>query len=66
MTYPVKIERRVWVPMEDGTRVALTLYLPDAPGEGPFPAVLESLPYRKDDDCFARDYKTYTYLAERG
>jgi putative CocE/NonD family hydrolase len=66
MSYPVKIERSVWVPMEDGTRVALTLYLPDASGDGPFPAVLESLPYRKDDDCFDRDYQTYTYLAERG
>jgi len=66
MTYPVKIDRRVWVPMDDGVRVALTLYLPDAPGDGPFPAVLESLPYRKDDDCFTRDYQTYTYLAERG
>jgi hypothetical protein len=66
VTYPVRIDRRVWVPMEDGTRIALTLYLPDAPGDGPFPAVLESLPYRKDDDCFARDYSTYTYLAERG
>jgi uncharacterized protein len=66
MSYPVKIERDIRVPMEDGIEVALTLYLPDAPGEGPFPAVLESLPYRKDDDCFARDYETYTYLAERG
>ena len=66
MSYQVTIERRVWVPIEDGTRVALTLYLPDAPGDGPFPAVLESLPYRKDDDCFDRDYQTYTYLAERG
>lgn len=66
MTYPVRIDRKVWVTMDDGARVALTLYLPDAPGDGPFPAVLESLPYRKDDDCFARDYQTYTYLAERG
>ena len=66
MTYPIRIDRKVWVPMEDGTRVALTLYLPDAPGDGPFPAVVESLPYRKDDDCFARDYRTYTYLAEHG
>jgi putative CocE/NonD family hydrolase len=66
MTYPVKIDRRVFVPMQDGTRIALTLYLPDAPADGPFPAVLESLPYRKDDDCFTRDYRTYTYLAERG
>ena len=66
MSYPVRIDRRVFVPMEDGTRIALTLYLPDAPGDGPFPAVLESLPYRKDDDCFTRDYRTYTYLAARG
>lgn len=66
MTYEMRVDRRVWVPMEDGTRIALTLYLPDAPGDGPFPAVLESLPYRKDDDCLARDYRTYSYLAERG
>lgn len=66
MTYPVKVDRQVVVPMDDGTRIALTLYLPDAPGDGPFPAVLESLPYRKDDDCFARDFRTYHYLAERG
>ena len=66
MSYPVKIDRRVFVPMEDGTRVALTLYLPDAPGDGPFPAVVESLPYRKDDEVMPSDYRTYTYLAERG
>jgi predicted acyl esterase len=52
--------------MSDGARISLTLYLPDAPGDGPFPAVVESLPYRKDDDCFERDYQTYTYLAGRG
>jgi uncharacterized protein len=50
--------------MSDGTRVALTLYLPD--GDGPFPTVVESLPYRKDDDCTARDYSTFAYLASRG
>lgn len=66
MTYPVRIDRKVRVQMEDGTTIALTLYLPDAPGDGPFPAVVESLPYRKDDDCFARDYRTYAYLATRG
>lgn len=64
--YPVKIDRQVFIPMEDGVRLAVTLYLPDAPGDGPFPAVLESLPYRKDDDCTARDYSTYAYLCARG
>ena len=52
------------MPLEDGTRLALTLYLP--PGDGPFPAVVESLPYRKDDDCTARDWETYSYLASQG
>lgn len=64
--YPLKIDRRVFVPMKDGVRIALTLYLPDAPGDGPFPAVVESLPYRKDDDCTARDYSTYAHLAAKG
>lgn len=66
MTYSVRVDRRVFVPMDDGTRLALTLYLPDTEADGPFPAVVESLPYRKDDDCFARDYRTYHYLAQRG
>jgi predicted acyl esterase len=52
--------------MHDGTRIALTLYLPDAEGDGPYPTVIESLPYRKDDDCTARDYETFAYLAARG
>lgn len=64
--YPVRVERRVFVPMTDGTRIAVTLYLPDAAGSSPFPAVVESLPYRKDDDCVARDWETYAYLAAHG
>ena len=36
------------IPMADGVRLAASLYLPD--GDGPWPAVLEALPYRKDDD----------------
>jgi uncharacterized protein len=61
---PVRVERRVFVAASDGTRLALTTYLPA--GEGPFPAVLESVPYRKDDDCYGRDLVTFRYLAEHG
>lgn len=64
--YPVRIDRRVFVEMGDGVRIALTVYQPDADGDGPFPAVVESLPYRKDDDCTARDWSTYAYLAKHG
>jgi predicted acyl esterase len=40
-------ERRSWIPMEDGVRLAASLFLPGS-GE-PAPVVLEALPYRKDD-----------------
>ena len=37
----------VFIPVEDGVRLAATIYAPDA--GGPWPAILEALPYRKDD-----------------
>lgn len=37
-----------WVPMSDGTFLAITLYLPHE-SAGPQPCILEALPYRKDD-----------------
>ena len=40
-------KEHVFIPMSDGVRLAATLYLPDEPG--PWPAILEALPYRKDD-----------------
>jgi predicted acyl esterase len=40
-------ERHVWIPMEDGVRLAASLFLPD--GGEPAPVLLEALPYRKDD-----------------
>jgi putative CocE/NonD family hydrolase len=64
--YPVRVDRRMFVPMEDGTRIALTVYQPDSVGDGPFPTVVESLPYRKDDAFYAPDWSTYAYLAQRG
>ena len=44
------VERRSWIPMEDGVRLAASLYVPDPAEAGePVPVVLEALPYRKDD-----------------
>lgn len=54
-----------WIPMPDGVRLAATLYLPDE-GSGPWPAVLEYLPYRKDDWTLERDLALYPYLVDRG
>jgi len=48
------------VPMPDGVRLAASLYLPE--GGGPWPALLEALPYRKDD-LTANDRSEYERLA---
>jgi len=58
---------QAWIPMKDGVRLAATLYMPDGakPGEK-FPALLEYLPYRKDDGTAARDYPKHSYFAQRG
>jgi predicted acyl esterase len=49
--------------MADGIRLNATLYRPD--GEGPWPAILEALPYRKDD--ITASYRPeYVRLAEAG
>ncbi|MBZ5678761.1 MAG: CocE/NonD family hydrolase [Acidobacteriia bacterium] len=64
--YGVRMEQ-AWIPMKDGIRLAATLYMPDGakPGEK-FPALLEYLPYRKDDGTAAGDYPKHAYFAKRG
>jgi uncharacterized protein len=64
--YGVRMEP-AWIPMKDGIRLAATLYMPDGakPGEK-FPALLEYLPYRKDDGTAAGDYPKHAYFARRG
>ena len=58
---------QVWIPMKDGIRLAATLYIPDgAKSAEKFPALLEYLPYRKDDGTAAGDYPKHTYFAHRG
>ncbi len=64
--YPVSIDRRVFVPMDDGARLCLTVYRPDSDLDGPYPTIVESLPYRKDDAFYSADWPTYAYLAQRG
>src|SRR5271154_6738110 len=56
-----------WIPMPDGVRLSATLYMPDnaKPGEK-FPALLEYLPYRKDDATAARDYPVHKWFASHG
>ena len=56
-----------WIPMPDGVRLSATLYMPEgAQANEKFPALLEYLPYRKDDAMAARNYPIHSYFARRG
>ena len=54
--------RHVWIAMEDGTRLAAQLFLPEAL---PAPVILEALPYRMDD-LTASYASEYERLCEEG
>ena len=64
--YNIRMEN-TWIPMKDGIRLSVTLYMPDGAKAGEkFPAVLEYHPYRKDDATAERDYSLYSYFVRRG
>src|SRR5579863_1192969 len=45
-----------WIPLHDGIRLAVNLFMPKGANPGDkFPAILEYLPYRKDDWSAQRD-----------
>jgi uncharacterized protein len=64
--YPVRHIKNVLIPMSDGVHIAVDLFMPEGGDRsGPFPAVFEFLPYRKDDRTAAR-WNAHYYFAERG
>jgi uncharacterized protein len=57
----------VWIPVRDGVRLAADLYRPDDPNPvDRLPAILEYLPYRKDDGLFERTFDLYSYVVPHG
>lgn len=58
---------RGFLRMKDGARLAITWWKPTPRSRGErFPALLELLPYRKDDSFYARDFPLYDYFVRRG
>jgi uncharacterized protein len=58
--------QEAWIPMKDGVRLRADLWRPKGKGDGgPFPVLLEYLPYRKTDSR-GSNYDFYAYFARRG
>jgi uncharacterized protein len=61
--HAVKFIKHVRIPMSDGTELDANFWMPE--GDGPFPAVFDYYPYRKDD-LSAGNLRYQKYLAQRG
>jgi putative CocE/NonD family hydrolase len=64
MAATTTVIEHIWIPLPDGRRLAALMWLPA--GEGPFPAILEYLPYRKRDGTAPRDATTHPVFAAEG
>lgn len=62
--FAVRVVENFFIPLPDGTRLAARGWFPE--GEGPVPAILEYLPYRKRDGTRPRDQGLHHYLAGHG
>ncbi len=60
----ILLERDLGIVVRDRVRLSADIYRPNRPGR--FPAILEHLPYRKDDTRAATDRANGTFLAEHG
>ena len=62
----VRVIRHEWIPMPDGCRLAARIWLPADAERAPVPAILEYVPYRKNDGLALRDAPIPHYFAGHG
>jgi uncharacterized protein len=63
---PFAVIENTWIPLKDGTRLGVRLWIPEGAEHSPVPVVWEYLPYRKRDGVRARDDATALNLAPYG
>jgi putative CocE/NonD family hydrolase len=64
--HEVRVIDPAWIPLADGTRLCARIWLPVDAEDRPVPAILEYLPYRKDDVTAADDALYHPYFAGHG
>jgi putative CocE/NonD family hydrolase len=66
LPHSVKLIENTWIILSDGTHLAARIWLPEDASQKPVPAILEYLPYRKDDGTVIRDRVIHEYFAGHG
>ncbi|HEY3311762.1 MAG TPA: CocE/NonD family hydrolase [Anaerolineales bacterium] len=64
--HTVKLIENTWITLADGTRLGARIWMPATAARQPVPAILEYLPYRKDDGTAIRDRVIHEYYAGHG
>ena len=64
--YKVKIIDNIWIPLSDGCKLAAKIFKPDVSDKVKVPAILEYIPYRKNDYTSVQDYAVHKYFAGYG
>ncbi len=62
--YQVKVIENEWIPLSDGTRLSSRIWLPQNAQK--LPAILEYIPYRKNDGTRTRDEPMHGYFSGHG
>jgi uncharacterized protein len=63
---PFRVIENAWIPLSDGVRLGVRLWIPEGAEQQPAPVVWEYLPYRKRDGVRERDDATALNLAPYG
>ena len=64
--YKVKIIDNIWIPLSDGCKLAAKIFKPNISSNKKVPAILEYIPYRKNDYTSVQDYAVHKYFAGYG
>jgi predicted acyl esterase len=68
---PIRIVENDWIPLSDGTRLGVRLWIPESADHTPVPVVWEYIPYRKRDlerhrdDGWAQSFAPYGFAFAR-
>jgi putative CocE/NonD family hydrolase len=63
---PIREIGTVWIPMQDGCRLAARIWLPVDAETDPVPAILDYVPYRRRDTIALSDASRQPYIAGHG
>jgi putative CocE/NonD family hydrolase len=66
LPYETEEENHVTITMSDGVRLSARIWRPVSSGRAPVPAVVEYIPYRKNDLSSTRDAIHHPYIAGHG